>query len=736
MADLPQPGGGQRSQTKFIVFEEFTKMNTQAARQGLSEKELAWQENLQPIAPNNLQIVPAAAASALANLPEVPSLVFYSVISGTDYFVAFTTSGSAFAINISNGAVNNFAADGTFSSAPDLTTWQAQRALINDISAGYCTFDGTLFVQSGQVSPNLTIESGGQGYASGAVISITGGSGTGAAGIAVTNGGTVIAGILTSAGIGYQPQDVLTASVASGSGSGAVLVAHMSGFPVIGLSLGNGGSFSSPSAGTYALTFAGGGGTGAAGTATVVASGFVFTVQSVALTAQGHGYTSAPTVTLTVTGNAPTITAQLGRETVTSVTVTSGGTNYATNPPVVFSGGNPSPAATASATLSGSVISSVTLITSGSYKSTPKVFIGGGTGAVISAHVWPFIPPGSTLAIFQGRVWLGGGQLLQWTGTGASYGNVGYDDFLAADASGSLQITDADLVHAITALRSFNNYLFIMGDQSVKQIGNISLDSTGLITLFTILTLSSDQGTIFPKSCISYNRIFLFANPNGIYGVFGSTVQKLSSDCDGIFKLVDFTQMPQGAVVDLNAIHNAVFLVRYIDTLAGERSILLMFDGQRWYVNAQGSAIAAIATAASFTSDENLLYGAGVSSGGTDITQLFAQPNVAVQFKIQTAQTHHGNAVQGKRVTKAGFTASATTATNVSMTIDADTSINSNTMQIGSGFHLNGGANDVDNAPINGAGIYLGMTITGAMANMRMTNCVIEYQEATTWKGK
>src|SRR5208283_1948240 len=112
------------------------------------------------------------------------------------------------------------------------------------------------------------------------------------------------------------------------------------------------------------------------------------------------------------------------------------------------------------------------------------------------------------------------------------------DDFLAADASGALIISDADLIHAITALRSLDNYLFIMGDQSVKQIGNISLDSSGLVTLFTILTLSSDQGTIYKKSCISYNRVFLFANQNGIYAVFGSSVQKVSADMDGIFKLI------------------------------------------------------------------------------------------------------------------------------------------------------------------------------------------------------
>ena len=66
----------------------------------------------------------------------------------------------------------------------------------------------------------------------------------------------------------------------------------------------------------------------------------------------------------------------------------------------------------------------------------PTVVIGAVSAATAVAHVWPFIQSSiaayafTTVAVFQGRVWLGGGQLLTWTGTGASYGNVGYDDFL------------------------------------------------------------------------------------------------------------------------------------------------------------------------------------------------------------------------------------------------------------------------------------------------------------------
>lgn len=660
--------------------------------------------------------------------------IFYADIGGVDYFIAFSVSGAGYAINIETGGVGQFAPDGTFSLSPDVTTWQASRILINDSIAGYCTFDGNIFVVEGGVSPNITVTAEGSGYGTPPTVTISGGSGVGATAVSVVAGGKIIAVDLTSPGLGFLPGDTLTVAFGTSPGTGAKGHVTLSGAAVISISVANPGSWeTSPTSGNHSLTFSGGGGTGAAATATVGIVNRVFTVISVALTAGGSGYTSPPTASLTVSGapvTNPTFTVTIAGQSVATIVLDAGGASYTAPPAVSIVGGGGS-GATATSTESGGAVTALTLTSGGSgYTSTPTVTIGSGTGATAIAHVWPFVTAGTTLAVFQGRVWLAGGQLLQWSGTGSTYGGVAYDDFLAADASGSTLITDADLVHAITALRSLNNYLFIMGDQSVKQIGNISLDASGLITLFTILTLSSDQGTIYPKSCISYNRIFLFANQNGIYGVFGSSVQKLSSDMDGIFELVDFTQPPQGALVDINAIHNAVFLLRYIDPLLGERSILIVFDGKRWYVTSQGGSLLAIATSASFTTGALSLYG----SSGSDLTQLFAVPGTPVTFKIQSALTHHGNAVQGKKVIRAGFAASGAGG-QLTMSIDADKTSNPYTMNVPTGFALVGGSNDANNAPISNSGIYIGETLTGTAAGLTITTLLLEYQETSLWKG-
>jgi hypothetical protein len=500
--------------------------------------------------------------------------------------------------------------------------------------------------------------------------------------------------VLDTAGTGYLAPPAVTIVPGDGVGSGASGVTTLSGTAVatIGLTpssvdslfIANRGGYTN-AAGTYALVFTGGGGTGAAGTATLAAG-------------TGIG----------------------GNQGISSVTLTANGINYTSAPVVTISGG--------AGTL-GTIIGHIASQGSG-YDAVPAVNIGPGSAAAASAHVWPFTVSTNpayaytTLAVFQGRVWLGGGPLLTWTGTGASTGNVGYDDFLAADASGSLIISDADLIHAITAIRAANNYLYIMGDQSVKQIGNISIGA-GSVTLFTILTLSSDQGTIYKRSCGSFNRVFMFVNSNGVYAVFGSSVQKISDDLDGIFRLIDFSQEPQAGLADIRNIHNISFLVRYIDPLSTTRSLLLLFNGQKWFLANQGNSLKTIASTASLATGKLTLFG----SSGTDITALFNDATVPVLFKWQSALTHHGNAVQRKKVIRAGFAVTMGATGQLLMSVDTDETSNQYSQTVHSGFRALSFQTDNMARSIDGAGRYIGMTITGTLANFVGSAMTLEYQE-------
>jgi hypothetical protein len=862
MAEYQQPGTEQRSQQHFLIFDRFKGVNTQSARTGLPNDQAAWLENLQPLAENKLQIVPAPLPPATTITLENIVLEFYAAMNGQDWIILFTEAGGGFYYNVSTGVSGQFAPDGTFSTAPDCTTWQASRILINDSIAGYCTWDGVnLFVQAGGVSPNMQITNGGANYGSPPPVSIlvngsaplaiidiinpgafstpggttaaltfsggglisggtqaigtatlsgtapnrtvtavtitdpggpyttpptitlatTGGTAPvlrgrlgpgGATAIAILGPGGVVTGIeLTNPGSGINPGDTVTVIFGTTTGSGAAIAvragsggapnaAGMSGGSITSIIITDIGQFASgnfnPGAGpgpggSYPLVIGAppSGGTQAVAAVTTVSNAGGNTCSAIVWTNFGSGYASQPSVQwndVTQGGGVaryPTFTATMGNQHVQSpLTVSAGGTGYpaSTNIPLVFKGGSATVQATGFATTNASgVVTSATLQSGGSYPlgNRPSIAVAAGAGATASVHAWPFVDAGAgfataTIAVFQGRVFLGAGQLLQWSGTGSSVGfnNQGYDDFLVADLSGTLQIVDSDLVHNITALRSFNNYLWIVGDQSIKQIG--SLFPSGAPP-FQLLTLSSDQGTIWPKSCISYNRIFLFANPQGIFGVFGSTVQKISDDLDGIFQNVNFAQQPQGAVFDLNSKHNAVFLVRYNDPQIGTRSLLLVFDGKRWWFASQGNTLVAIVNVPIFATDINQLWG---SVTGSDVTQLLADPTTAQPFKISTSLSHNNNPVQGKRLIRAGFTADAGVLAAVNMLLEADQAPGvPRVVNVSPTSLLVGGANDAANNPMTQAGVYLGATLVGTFNNFTLQNVIIEYQETSLWKG-
>lgn len=429
-----------------------------------------------------------------------------------------------------------------------------------------------------------------------------------------------------------------------------------------------------------------------------------------------------------------------------NIEVTDGGSGY-TSPTVAISGGTGS-GATAIATEVGGVVTTIILTAAGTgYLASDTLTFtisdgGPGTEATASGHVWPNSPSPSptTLAVAFGRVWLAQSNVLTYTGTG------GYDDFDPANGSGSLTIQDADLTRTITALRNLNNYLFIFGDASVKQIGNISV--SGSTTNFTITTLSSDQGTTFRDSIASYNRLVLFSNTVGIYAVFGSSVEKISDDMDGIFRLIDFTQLPCAAVNDINNIHCYLLLVKYNDPVAGARALILAFMNKKWFVISQGNGLTFI-----YTAVVNGIFDT-FSTSGKDITELLADPTTAVPIKLSTSLTSHGNPVIGKRMGRYAVAQTVGGSAGMTLTLEAErapsqvinynltnilTFVGNNNLPIqfigagsaplnfivqAAGFHYqHGNSGGV-------SGIYLGATLTGIVKNFTLNSIILEYAEA------
>lgn len=568
--------GDKGGQKEYIVFQEFEGMSTQAMRQALPEKKLAWCENLQPIGANNLKTVGAPNAATTTITGETITRQYFTPINGINYLICFCVSGSGYAVNLANGAKTHFAPANTFALTPDATVWNNTNVLIFDSKAGYSTWNGTLFIHQGGVSPVFVITNGGAGYTSGATVAISGGSGSGATAIATAIGGVITAITLTNPGTGYLAGDTLTVTI------------------------------------------------------------------------------------------------------------------------------------------------------------TP---VSGGSGATATAHPWPFVSPNPTTgAVFQGRVFMASGRIITYTGTG------GYDDFASGNASGTFTVSDSDLIVGITALRSLNNYLYVLGDNSVKQIGNLTVSSS--ITSFTLVTLSSDQGTTFLNSVISYNRLLLFANTVGVYAVFGSSVEKISDDMDGVFQALNFSQIPCAAVNDINNIHCYLLLASYKDPTLGTRAIIMAYMNKKWFVISQGNGLIFMTTVVINGVTETF------ATSGDDVTQIIQNEAAPVDILLRTALTSHGNPIQGKRVTRYGVAQLVTADNNLTLLVESENGTQAigystlqnvtwvnNTGQLVQ-WQNNSGANvnffgpgyiyQTGQATVSGA--YIGATLSGSVSNYALNAIMLEFE--------
>lgn len=436
--------------------------------------------------------------------------------------------------------------------------------------------------------------------------------------------------------------------------------------------------------------------------------------------------------------------------------ITNVGTGYTSAPTVAISGGHGT-GATATATVSGGFVVAIQLTNAGTgYQAGDTLSVafsgGGGTGAAATVKVWPATAC-YTLAVFAGRVWTANGRTMQFTGT------AGYDDVNPANAAGSVTFADADLSHKITALRTLNNYLFIFGDQSVRQIGSITV--SGNITLFTPFVLASDIGTSFKDTILSYNRLVLFANKNGAYAIFGASVEKISDDLDGIFagptvggtvhSHIDFSQTPVAALQDLRNIHCYMLLVKYFDSLIGTtRQIILVFQEKNWFIVSQGSLIAMCAT---FT--QSAQQWDTFASSGTDITQILQDTTTAVPITLRTALSPHGNPIQAKQALRAGVGCVTNSQQVLTLTVESEYTTRvynqlvlpvdffwvNNQDQIVTWVNSTNGVVQWMGAggfrfpftSVDGLGKFLGLTLQASLVESVVNMLAIEYQDRALW---
>ena len=419
------------------------------------------------------------------------------------------------------------------------------------------------------------------------------------------------------------------------------------------------------------------------------------TVQSVAVTYSGSGYTARPTVNFGGPGSGANGQAVMGA--VGSI-LAAGGTGYFVGDVLKLTGGAGAAIATMTVTSVGAsnVITGFTISAPGDYTSIPAnpvastgglgtgatftvtwgiasvTILAGGTGyssapavtfsagnATATANTSVAPSAGNYIASYGGRVWVAAGRTVVFSAPNS------YTDFSSPNAGGSFIFTDETLHSNINQLVYANNFLYIVGDSSFNVISDVRV-SNG-ITIFSNTNVSASVGSNFGASVVPYYRSLWFANLYGVYALYGSTTQKASDALDGLFPVLNLAGGISGGQFVLNNVLCVGFLAQYVDPVQGQRGLLMVYAGKKWFFCSQGNALKFVA--GSVPLGTPTLYG----TDGTRLYRMFfdTTTNIAVTFKSKLWDV--GDPLRVKQVFKVGLESTYLSATgNISISLDTE----------------------------------------------------------------
>lgn len=351
---------------------------------------------------------------------------------------------------------------------------------------------------------------------------------------------------------------------------------------------------------------------------------------------------------------------------------------------------------------------------------------------------------GTSIATYAGRVWIGSSRTVKFTDVNS------YNSF--AGAGGTFTISDSTLHNAIQSLFTANNFLYIIGDDSIDVLGNVTV--SGGVTSFTRNNVTASIGSNLPFSVFPYYRSVMFANAAGFYGLFGASPQKLSSDIDKIIQAIDFTLPVSGAQGFINNILCAAFLFTFNDTFtpsAGARKILAILQDQKWWVAAQGTGLKYLVflpisgAATLFGWDTNNLY------------QLFNSATGAINSRIQTKLWDGGEPILDKQILRGaigvtytgggqtitamtdtengsqslvvvGATSTVTWTNSTAGIVQWQNSLSQNVNWTVTGYVLSVGA-----STSGGHSKYMGLTVTSSSNGLNYNLFGLEYKTGARW---
>lgn len=675
------PGSNKQTgeQPRPFTVEDFGGLDTKAKRPAIGPKDFYWIENFMPIGAGNMRTLYDREPTPIYTTTGGRTILEYAFynLGSSRYAIVFLDNGTAVQVNTDTLAVTTISATAnkfwTSGTTPAVAQWQAKYLVIaSKVSAdAYWIWDGSHLFGPGTLSPEVLMLNSGDSYTSTPTVTAYGGSGSGATFTPTIANGKLTEIAVNNPGSGYLIDELVTVVITGGGSNDqarltATVTTASGGVASVTVTAG-GSAYANP-----LVTFAGGGGAGAKAFVSGAANGVV---TDVTVTDPGSGYTSAPTVTIADSGGGAgagaTALAEIRRGQITAITVNSGGTGYAGVPDILISDPNdfgfPNIQAEAIATVVAGVVTAVTLTNKGvGYKSASVQASGGNSSAEASVSLMPFGIKGTTIETYQTRVWVGDDTKFSYTGAAS------VTDFSGAGGGGSKPITDSFLREKLIHMEQANGFLYRFGDSSINVISNVQTSSSG-VTTFNDSNVDPQIGTAWRDSVASFGRALVFANPTGVYALYGGAAEKVSSPLDGLFAAASFNtgqvgKTPTAGVATVFGIRCYFVLLTTTDPFTGTlRDLLCMWDGQRWFVHSPSLASETV----SWQEINSILTGYAAST--TAIHRLFHTASVNLPKIFSTKLVAPTSYIFSDQVTRVYFIAEDNSGSGGDVNIAIDT---------------------------------------------------------------
>lgn len=316
------------------------------------------------------------------------------------------------------------------------------------------------------------------------------------------------------------------------------------------------------------------------------------------------------------------------------IVITNAGTKYLAPPLVTISGGS-GVGATAVATVTNQSVTLITVTNPGTGYVVGDVITvtiaapgGGGVTATATGRIMPFGAGGTAVEVFSSRVWIANGPRVTFSAPSD------VTNFSTVAGGGSFEQTDSFLRNSIIAIRQANGFLYTFGDSSVNVISNVQTSGSPATTTFNNANVDPQMGTPWRDSIQSFGRALLYANPSGIYALYGGSAEKISADLDGVFAKANLST----GVTPTSSVMTIFGVKCYMLTLTtqnpfeddAEKPMICMWNEQKWFLASQDDDLKLVALQTinsdlnAFGSDNNTIY------------PLFETPSLTLKKRVQT----------------------------------------------------------------------------------------------------